>query len=98
MSLSQRILAIVSLLALAILLHTGLCEWYFRCRVTSIEWMRSSFLLYTHRATDPIIVSGLFPDAQSRDVAFVLGIVVPLALLALAAYLSLGFLQRARIL
>ena len=101
---SQRVLVVLGLLTVAWLLHAMLCEWEYQRYATSAM---PRILAYQHERTPTParrggrpreLYTGLFVQrGGSHGIAVVFGVITPLVLAGVNAYLLLGWRHAARV-
>ena len=104
---AQRILVVGGLLFLAWLLHFLLCDWNYKYHIVQASSKSRLILVHRHRHPDEPprttfsvgFYSGLFTDARgdSRNIAVIFGVAVPLVLVGVCAYLIIGWRQQSRV-
>ena len=96
---SQRRLVFISLLAAAWMLNVLLCDWHYKYIIPRSGQYR--IVTYAHREDQSrraVPSTGLFTQpGVAGGTATVLGVVLPLGLLAADAYLLLGWRHAARL-
>ncbi len=103
MNRAQRILVFVSLLAMAWLLHTTFCEWHYKrdtgpCPIIAVPGTTPPVVASDGTVIRPATpaYTGVWPQHEPIS-AILVGIVAPLVLLVVAAYLGLGWRHQGRL-